>query len=260
MSAEGFTLGFVLLAEPGFDAEAYTAAAGELGEPMWLTKEDPHYDPAEHEEQPGAVSFELANAGGLIFMEIEAPHPDAASMPGSPLAPSPEAIAAHKAHLIVTGIGIGDDAETADARLSRLLAAVSESAKVVGLMHGHGAYFLRPDLWNAMVAETPATTLAPELCVSITAAPEGEGRMSFMTHGLQRYGREEFYVVCGTGDGGHGGYEFIWGMARWMLADRSKELPTGDTIGRTEDEKIQVERVPSPANADAPPVIRLQLP
>jgi hypothetical protein len=44
-----------------------------------------------------------------------------------------------------------------------------------------------------------------------------------------------------------------------MLADPDKHLPTGDTVGRTEDEKIVIQRVPDPT-AKGPEVIRLDLP
>ncbi len=87
-----------------------------------------------------------------------------------------------------------------------------------------------------------------------SSAPEGDDRMSFLTHGPQRYGREEFWVTAARD--GNEALEFTWMMARWMIYDPSEQLPTGDTIGRTAEEKIRVRRVLSPTG-EGPEVIRL---
>jgi len=80
--------------------------------------------------------------------------------------------------------------------------------------------------------------------------------MSMLTHGLVRYGREEFFVTASQG--GKAAMDFIVGLARWMLMDPNKQLPTGDTVGRTPHEKVRVQRVPNPTG-EGPEVIRLDL-
>ena len=80
--------------------------------------------------------------------------------------------------------------------------------------------------------------------------------MSFLTHGLQRYGREEFYVTASVD--GQGSLGYVMSLVRWMVHDRDKVLPTGDTVGRTPEEQIVVQRVPSPIEG-YPPVIRLDM-
>jgi len=47
-------------------------------------------------------------------------------------------------------------------------------------------------------------------------------------------------------------------LAKLMITDQDKVLPTGDTVGRTADEHILVQRVPSPIEGK-PPVIRLDM-
>jgi len=42
-------------------------------------------------------------------------------------------------------------------------------------------------------------------------------------------------------------------MARWLLTEPDRHLPTGDTVGRPAEEKVTVQRVPSPTG-DAPEV------
>jgi hypothetical protein len=81
--------------------------------------------------------------------------------------------------------------------------------------------------------------------------------MSFLTHGLVRYGREEFLVTRPVS--GEGALDLVFSMARWMLQDADKHLPTGDTLGRSEDETILIQREPNPTGSEDV-VIRLDLP
>ena len=93
--------------------------------------------------------------------------------------------------------------------------------------------------------------------VDVTAAQESATRMSFLTHNLPRYGREDLYVTCRIE--GKGALDFVYAMLRWMLVDPDKQFPTGDTVGRTPEQKVRVQRVPSPID-DAVQVVRLDLP
>ena len=80
--------------------------------------------------------------------------------------------------------------------------------------------------------------------------------MSFLSHNMPRYGREDFFVTCPVS--GKGALDFVYMMVRWLYTDLEKELPTGDTVGRSPTEKIQIQRVPNPTgNGDT--VIKLDL-
>ena len=59
--------------------------------------------------------------------------------------------------------------------------------------------------------------------------------------------RDSFYVTCPVR--GKGALDFLYGLVRWMITDPDKQLPTGDTVGRTADEKVTVQRVPSPTGS-----------
>ena len=126
-------------------------------------------------------------------------------------------------------------------------------------MLGHGRVVHRARLFAeyARHAADEGQPLGVEVAVDITAAQESPSRMSFLTHGLRRYGREEFFVTCAIE--GKGALAFVLSMTRWMLADPDKHLPTGDTVGRDADEKVPVQRVPNPTG-DGTEVIRLDLP
>jgi hypothetical protein len=141
-----------------------------------------------------------------------------------------------------------------DIMLARLTTAVVRSSPAVAAMLGHGMCFHRAAFFAEVVEAEDGLPLL--VCVDITRAPEPGDRMSMLTHGLVRHGREEFFVHASQR--GKGALDFVISMARWMLTDPNKQLPTGDTVGRSAAEKIIVQRVPDP-RGEGPDVIRLDL-
>lgn len=242
-------LSFVLVAEPVYpDPAALVGAAGELGIPLTAA-------PAEGE---GPLAFELANGGSLMIMLVSAPHPDAPHLPRGPLSPPPEELSTARAHYIVTALGLEGDAAEKDVQMLALTAAVIGASPAVAAMLGHGMMFYSADLFADFAAMGAEQRQVPiEIAVDVTAAAESEDTMSFLTHGMQRYGREELFVHAPIR--GKGALDFLFGLMRWLTADPGKHLPTGDTIGRDEDERIVIHRVPSPTG-EGPSVIRLDLP
>jgi hypothetical protein len=242
-------LAFILVNEPVYpDGEAVLAAATHTGFELSLAPRD--------EDEP--LVFEIEGGAKLMVMLIDAPHPDVAQMATGPLSPDPEPLAAAKAHYIVTALGIeGSNAEK-DMYMAALTGAVAASSDAVGVMLGHGALFHRPELFAGLGHEAIREGVLPiEVCIDVTAAPESEERMSFLSYGMPRYGREDFYVTARIE--GEGALEFLYSMVRWMITDPDKELPTGDTMGRTPEEKFVVQRVPNPTG-EGDEVIRLDLP
>ena len=238
-------LAFVLLAENGYpDPANVIGEAARLG--IGLTHEM---------GEPTMLNFRIDSGGNLIVMHIDAPHPDAATMPVGPTSPEPSTVAAHVGHYVVTVMGHDDTTVHPDVLMGIITASLIRSSTAVGAMLGQGAIFHRADVFAAFVEEA-GMEIASEIAVDITAAREGDDRMSFLTHGLDRYDREEFYVTSSVH--GQGALEYVMALAKWMLADRDKVLPTGDTVGRTAEEQIIVQRVPSPIEGK-PPVIRLDL-
>lgn len=236
-------LGFVLTQDAAVDIGHFLQAAANLGLP--LKPGDPSND---------TPTFEFPTGGFVMLAAIDAPHPDAPNMPMGPMAPTPEDIAGAHAHVLVTVMGVEGNVSECDRTLARLLAATIHATTAVAAMMGDGKMFVRAPMF-ADLAEDDG--VPAELVVDITAAPEPDERMSFLTHGLVRYGREEFYITCPVD--GTGGWKMASMLTRWMITDPSKELPTGDTIGLTADQKLVVQRVPNPTG-DGPEVIRLDMP
>ena len=207
------------------------------------------------------LTFHTPDGASLAVTLVSVPHPDAPTMPVAVTSPPPEEVAAAKAHLIVAAFGLTGPPRERDTRMAILTAAVVDAVgtDAVAAMLGHGVAFHRARVFadGARLAADEGEPLPAEVAIDVTAAQESAQRMSFLTHGLRRYGREEFYVTCPIE--GTGALSFLLGLTRWMLVDPDKQLPTGDTVGRTADERILVQRVPSPTG-EGPEVIRLDLP
>lgn len=239
---------FVLLAESAApDPAAVVAAAQQLGLDLALETDSVH---------EGIQSFRLGDAT-LMSMLVAAPHPDAPEMPYGPTSPRLEEAVAAPAHLIATALKLDGDARARDAVMAGFTAALIRSTPAIAAMLGHGIVFHKAALFADLAAlGVQEGALPPELAVDITAARESETHMSFLTHNMPRYGREDFYITCPIQ--GRGALDFLFSLVRWMLSDPDKHLPTGDTIGRTASEKVEIQRVPNPADATAQ-VIRLDL-
>lgn len=244
----------------GVSAERLISSAKELGIPMTALPPD---GTKARDGLPPPLSLQCEGEVALHVMLMPIAHPDVPHMPRGVTSPSPEALASSAAHLVVVVQGLeGSDAER-DLETAALTACVIDACDAVGAMLAHGRTFhdaaLFADMGKLGIEEN---ALPAEIAVDVTAAPEPGDRMSFLTHGLCRHEsshghREEFYVTCPVP--GRGALDFVYGLVRWMITEPTKHLPTGDTVGRTADEKITVQRVSSPTGK-GDTVIRLDLP
>jgi hypothetical protein len=238
-------LSFVLLSQNVYpDPSKIIAEAGRLGLSL-----------AHEMGEPNMLNFRIEGGGELIVMPVDTPHPDAATMPVGPASPEPSIIAEHVGHIVATALNLPEEPMPHDVVMGIVTAALIHSSPAVAAMLGHGAIFHRSDMFAAFV-EAAGTDIATEITVDITAARESEDRMSFLTHGLGRYGREEFYVTSLVNS--NGALDYVMTLAKLMIADQDAVLLTGDTVGRTPEEQILVQRVPSPIDGK-PSVIRLDM-
>lgn len=242
-------LSFVLVTEARYpEADAVISFADELGLVLTLSVED---------AEPGLLTFDGEGEPFFVAMLIEAPHPDALDMPMGPMSPSREDIAAAKAHFVLTAVGVEGDHAARDLVMAQFTAAVVKATAGVAAMLAHGVVWHRGELYHELVGVGATEGELPvELAVDVTAGAEDHARCSFLTHGLARYGREELYVTCPRD--GTGAVGFVFDIARWILSD-DPPLPTGNTIGRSIEERLVVMRVPNPTGT-GPSVIRVDLP
>lgn len=239
------TLGFVLVRESVLpNAEGLVAAAQAVGLPLKATTTD-----------SGAQGYTLPSGAVALVSLMPAPHPDVPTMWWGPTSPPRQDAIDAPAHYIVMLTGRVEGDRENDVELARFLCALTTAAPVVGMMLGHGLTFHTPEFFLAAVQSN--RDLPTLVLVDITWAREPNARASVLTHGMARYGKEEFFITSPS-DQINAAREYIYMLASWMLTE-DYDLPTGDTVGRTSDEKLEIQRVPHPSG-DGPEVIRLDLP
>ncbi len=228
---------FVLVAPAGMpDESKLVDKALELGWSLTPSSED----------AGESLAFDIADGGTLTVFQMPIPHPDAAELSRGLTSPDPDEAAAAPAHLVV--VVSGQDGRTVrerDMRAVKATAAVTAACTCAGAMLGHGTVMHRAAVFSGLDAEDVESGLPVIACLDVTLAAEGNGRVSLLTHGMARYGREELFVQCAEAEMS-GGIDFTYTIADWLLSTPDKHVPTGDTVGRSPDEKIPVERVSSP--------------
>jgi hypothetical protein len=241
-------IAFLLCPSASLDADGVIEQARALGLALALAAEQP--------ESGRPLVFEGPAGLTMLAMPIEAPHPDIAGLAVLPWSPRPEELAAHRAHIIVALLGLPPGARVQDPVLARLALAVGRSCEAIGLLLGGGICAHRLDLAGELLEGQAATRAPVELTVDLIVYVESPGRATVLTHGLPRYGREDFLITTTKAIGEAVSLAQV--MTRWMVDEPDKELPTDDTVGRTEGEKLKVQRVPHPRGTGAT-VVRLDM-
>lgn len=188
---------------------------------------------------------------------IAAPHPGAAHARFGPTSADPGAARTAAAHLVVAVHGLAGSLRERDGGLARVTAAVLADVPAIGVIFGHGTVFHDPDAFCVAVVAAPDRLLPTALAAELTMAREACGCVSFLSHGLSRYGRDEVLVFAPPARMADGA-DFALVTAGWLLDEPAPRFATGDTVGRSADERIVVVRVPHPTRRDAA-VLRLEL-
>lgn len=196
-----------------------------------------------------SFSFGDGRPGMMVCTFLPVPHPDALNMAIGPLSPTTEDLQAASSHMILVGFGIEGTTVERDALMYQFAAAVSRATDAVAVAVGPAVNFQRADVFADLAGLIPEHGMPSELAITVTTEIEPEATMSIMTHGLDRFQREEF--VLHADPEGEGAMALIFDMARWVMADPNMRLPTGDTVGRTEDEKLLIGRRPHPSTEGA---------
>ncbi len=227
------------------DAHAIARAAARLGLEL------------EPRSSDGALASFGLQGGELILTMVDAPHPALDALASGPLAIEPDRIAHASAHVLVALRDHPGGVRERDLVLALAAGAVLDATGGLSVMLAPNVVFHRPELFRDFLELARAEAALPlELAIDITVAPEEDARMSFLTHGLERAGSEELFVTCSVE--GRGALDFVLGVARWFYSQPELRLPTGDTLGRSETEKILIQRVPSPIDPSQT-VVRLDL-
>lgn len=209
-------------------------------------------------ESTDVATFLLEGGETLIVTFVRSAIPNLGDYPGGPTSASPSDLCQAANHLVLEVPDFAFEPATVRLIMSVLSAAVASATDAVGVLVGGGIVFHRPETFIAL-AKAAASEPAPPpmMMVEIAAYPESGNRMALLSHGLQHVGsEEELYVTCPLD--GQGAMDFTYRLIEGFANDPSLRYETGDTVGRSSDEAVVVQRQSHP-NGEGLPVMRLDL-
>lgn len=219
------------------DQEAISAAALRFG-----------VGPVEPIPNPSATpAYAFAGVPVVVMLAPGRP-PSFVQMGLSPLSEPAVDLDATKAHLMVQLVGETADVRLRDSAMARIVAALLNAYDGLGAMLGHGKIMHSAAAFTAAVDASELGTLPVQVAVELYPGVNAEGPY-VLTRGLARYGRDELWVSHPAGAQADA-VDLAYGLATWMLREPGKTFPEGDTVGRSEQERLTIRYVPHPANPE----------
>ena len=148
----------------------------------------------------------------------------------------------HKAHLVVTCDCGGTPLESLSLFTS-LLGAVAKASSAVGIYWG-GAGATHAPKFFMETAQEPDIDLRLTLWTGVSVGREPDGRFSLLSLGMKQLNLPDLLLIAPQSEGNSALEPFFTFLT--YVAHRGEPLPEGDTIGRSETEKLTVRYVPSP--------------
>ena len=163
----------------------------------------------------------------------------------------------HSAHLLVSLYeGSGSTPLVRLSRFISLLAAVTKASSAVGVYWGN-AGATHDSKFFLSVASEKSTMSRIMLWSGVSMAREKDGRLSFLSLGMDQLGLPDLLLISGEDSQG-GALQTFYSLLSYV-AERGEPLPEGDTVGRTPDEDLPVHYVASPVDSKKK-VWRVELP
>jgi hypothetical protein len=125
------------------------------------------------------------------------------------------------------------------------LAAITQASHAVGVYWGSAGATHNAEFFTSTARRTgimPRITLWTGLSV----VGEQDGRMSILSHGMKQLNLPDLLLVAPK-SAGNNALEVFFDLLAYV-AERGEQLPEGDTVGRTADEKLPVHYVSSPVD------------
>jgi hypothetical protein len=148
----------------------------------------------------------------------------------------------HKAHLVVVVQGSGSPLESLGAFTS-ILAAVVEASPAVGVYCGNAGATHDPTFFRELAREHDARSRLP-LWSGVSIAREADGRLSLLSLGMKQLELPDLLLVSPSGKADEA-LPMLYDLLAYVVS-RGRPLVDGDSVGRTEAEKLPVHYVPSP--------------
>jgi hypothetical protein len=163
----------------------------------------------------------------------------------------------HNAHLLVVSSSKADSKPIV--RLSRFtsfLAAVTKASPAVGVYWGNAGATHDSDFLLSVAGEQDVVSRMM-LWSGVSMAREKDGRLSLLSLGMEQLKLPDLLLVAGESSKSSA-LPTMYDLLAYV-ADRGEPLPEGDTVGRTEGERLPVHYVKSPIDSTKK-VWRVELP
>lgn len=161
----------------------------------------------------------------------------------------------HRCHIILAATNVGEESTVAvRCDFTRLVAAVSRAAGAVGVYWGAAAATHDPDFFfeTARDADLPIA-----IWTGVSVARDGDQRVSLLSLGMGQFGMEEL-LLTGPMEQAGLAIEMFFDLLAYAVR-RGSTVQPGETVGRDDDERIEVSAGDSPVDPDAR-VWRVDLP
>lgn len=161
----------------------------------------------------------------------------------------------HQFHIVIAATNVGQDSELpARCDFTRLVAAVSRASEAVGVYWGAAAATHEPEFFfeTARDADLPIT-----VWTGVSVAREGEDRVSLLSLGMGQFGMEDLLLTGPIDEAGEA-IEMFFDLLAYAVR-RGSAVQPGETVGRSDEERIEVAAAESPIDPEAR-VWRVDLP
>lgn len=188
-----------------------------------------------------AVSVNLGGTQGIVAL-VPAPIPWS-DLEG-PCATAwwwPEAtehMKAHRAHAIITMMGVGDDLIEKHLLLSKLAASVVATSDCAGIYWGGGTVVHPPQMFIDQAREATRDSLPLNLWIDFRIQRMDGGTCRLLTTGMEEFGKMELEIAPASMRPSEM-LELGYGIAAYVLTSGA-DIRDGHTIGRSETEKIRI--------------------
>ncbi len=242
-------LAFVLLSTPVFPTsdEILSTFASFASEEQRLR---PREKAAKQPSKIKIFEFELSPGGTVSVAAMPMPVPNGEADAGARFSLSSYGtgwrLPPHTAHLMVTLQGTESSSEVASlSSFTSLLAAISQASHAVGVYWGRAGATHNAEFFIS-TAQHPGIVPRIMLWSGASIVAEQGGQISFLSHGMGQLNLPDLLLVAPKSVG-NDALETFFDLLGYV-AERGEQLPEGDTVGRTEDEKLPVHYVPSPVD------------
>ena len=244
-------LAFVLLAEPKyFKGEEVTRAFETFAAPgqQLLVKQEPGKDSA-----AAVLEFEFPPDGRALLVTMPYSVPNEEAEEGAQFSVSSIGtgwtLPKHNAHIVVNLRDTSSSSALESlSRFTSLLAAVVKASGAVGIYWGNAGATHDPEFFVS-IAESPDIVPRILLWTGVSIANQTDGGVSILSLGMKQLDLPDLLLIApkSSKDASLETFFELLGYA----VELGRPIPEGETVGRSDAERLPVSYVPSPVDADA---------